>query len=210
MSIPTWGFGSWVHNKVVDPLLLILRRGAEPKQLAFSAALGFTLGVFPICGVTVFLCGLAIPILGSRCHAPTVLLINFVATPIELSLIIPFLRLGETISGGSHFPLTSDALKKVLTGKASTEVLMSIVHAMLGWLIAAPFILAVLYVLLLPCFKVLVQKFKPKSASSSPKKPSAEVRLKHYVKEEEADQKAAPHESADVSELLVPLRSSQS
>lgn len=25
-------------------------RGAEPKQLAFSAALGITMGVFPICG----------------------------------------------------------------------------------------------------------------------------------------------------------------
>ncbi|KAL9245142.1 hypothetical protein vseg_018827 [Gypsophila vaccaria] len=199
--------GSWFHNKVVDPLLLILRRGAEPKQLAFSSALGFTLGVFPICGVTVFLCGLAIPILGSRCHAPTVLLMNFVATPIELSLIIPFLRLGETISGGSQFPLTSDALKKVLTGKASTDVLMSIVHAMLGWLVAAPFILAVLYVLLLPIFKVLVRKFK--SASSSPKAPNLEVRLKHYLKEDHDEQKA-PHESAEVSELLVPLRSSQS
>lgn len=28
-------------------------RGAEPKQLAFSAALGITLGVFPICGMLV-------------------------------------------------------------------------------------------------------------------------------------------------------------
>lgn len=35
-------------------------------------------------GVTVFLCGLAIAILGSHCHAPTVMLTNFVATPIEL------------------------------------------------------------------------------------------------------------------------------
>lgn len=28
-----------------------LGRGAEPNQLAFSAALGITLGVFPICGM---------------------------------------------------------------------------------------------------------------------------------------------------------------
>ncbi|CAO2834428.1 unnamed protein product [Amaranthus hypochondriacus] len=170
--------GSWLHNKIVEPLLQILRRGAEPKQLAFSSALGFTLGVFPICGVTVFLCGLAIPLLGSRCHPPTVLLINFVATPIELSLVVPFLRLGEAICGGPQFPLTSDALKKVLTGKASVEVLLSIVHALVGWLFAAPFILALLYVLLLPCFKILVRKFS--SAPTSPKKPKGheEVRLK--------------------------------
>jgi len=45
------------------------------------------------------------------------------------SLVVPFLRFGEIITGGSHFPLTSDALKKVFTGEASHEVLLSIAHA---------------------------------------------------------------------------------
>jgi len=48
---------------------------------------------------------------------------------LAFSLVVPFLRLGEVISGGSHFPLTSDALKKVLTGQASREVLLSVAHA---------------------------------------------------------------------------------
>jgi uncharacterized protein (DUF2062 family) len=59
-------------------------RGTEPKQLALSGALGLTLGVFPICGVTVFLCAAAVAILGGKCNAATVMLANFVATPIEL------------------------------------------------------------------------------------------------------------------------------
>ncbi|XP_077231794.1 uncharacterized protein LOC143864831 [Tasmannia lanceolata] len=169
----------WLNKKIIDPLVEILRRGAEPKQLAFSAALGITLGVFPICGVTVFLCVLAIGLLGNHCHAPSVMLANFVATPIELSLVVPFLRLGEVISGGPHFPLNSDALKKVVTGQASREVLLSFVHALLGWLIAAPFILGALYVVFLPCFKLLVHKFS--SLPPSPKKllhPHTEVKLK--------------------------------
>lgn len=33
------------------------------------------------------------------------------------------------ITGGPHFPLTSGALKKVLSGSASHEVLLSIAHA---------------------------------------------------------------------------------
>ncbi|KAF3665732.1 hypothetical protein FXO37_10906 [Capsicum annuum] len=36
------------------------------------------------CRVAVFLCGFAIAALGSMCHAPTVLLANFIVTPIEL------------------------------------------------------------------------------------------------------------------------------
>ncbi|KAL3598384.1 hypothetical protein D5086_006302 [Populus alba] len=127
--MPQMGLLAWLDKKIVDPLYQILRRGLEPKQLAFSTALGIALGIFPICGVTVLLCGLAIALLGSLCHAPTVLLANFIATPIELSLVVPFLRLGEVMSGGPPFPLTSDALKKVLTGQASREVILSIAHA---------------------------------------------------------------------------------
>ncbi|EYU22698.1 hypothetical protein MIMGU_mgv11b023536mg, partial [Erythranthe guttata] len=124
---------SWFRTRITDPLLQILRRGTEPKQLAFSAALGITLGLFPICGVTVFLCGIAIALLGSLCHAPTVMLTNFIVTPIELSLMVPFLRFGEFVTGGPHFPLTSDAFKKVLTGQASIEVFQSIFHAVVNY-----------------------------------------------------------------------------
>lgn len=177
-----WRLGllsSWINRKIIDPLFQIIKKGAEPKQLAFSTALGITLGLFPICGVTVFLCGMAIAILRTRCHAPSVMLANFIATPIELSLVVPFLRLGEVISGGPHFTLTSDALKKVVTGRASREVLLAVSHALLGWITAAPFILGMLYIVLVPCFKYLVQKLNP--SPSSPQKQlhsKAEVKIK--------------------------------
>ncbi|XXG60606.1 hypothetical protein AAC387_Pa04g2470 [Persea americana] len=136
--MPRMGLMLWIDRKIVEPLVQILQRGAEPKQLAFSAALGITLGIFPICGVTVILCGMAIALLGTLCHAPSVMLANFIATPIELSLVVPFLRFGEVISGGPHFPLTSDALKKVVTGQASREVLFSIFHAKCSALPSSP------------------------------------------------------------------------
>ncbi|PIA55260.1 hypothetical protein AQUCO_00800173v1 [Aquilegia coerulea] len=161
------GVMPWINRKIVDPVILILQRGTEPKQLAFSTALGIALGVFPIVGVPVFLCGMAIALLGSLCHAPSVMLANLISTPLELSLVVPFLRFGEVICGGHHFPLTSDALKKVFTGQASREVLLSIAHALLGWLVASPLILAILYVALLPCFKLLVHKFS--ALPTSPK-----------------------------------------
>ncbi|ESQ33434.1 hypothetical protein EUTSA_v10008879mg [Eutrema salsugineum] len=159
MAISKVRLKAWFSKKISEPLVQILRRGAEPKQLAFSAAIGITMGVFPICGVTVLLCGVAIASLGSLCHAPTVMLFNFIATPIELSLVVPFLRLGEKLTGGAHFPLTSDALKKVFTGQASREVFFSIGNALLGWLIATPFVVVGLYILFLPCFTILVRKF---------------------------------------------------
>ncbi|KAL9432274.1 hypothetical protein AB3S75_027318 [Citrus x aurantiifolia] len=175
------GIGLWFNKRIVEPLLQILRRGAEPNQLAFSTALGITLGLFPICGAAVFLCGMAIAALRSRCHAPSVMLANFIATPIELSLVVPFLRFGEALTGGTHFPLNSDALKRVLTGKASQEVLLSIAHALLGWLVATPFILTALYIVLLPVFKILVRKFSSAALSSKKELHSySEIKLKSY------------------------------
>lgn len=166
-----------IQTKIVAPILQVIKRGAEPKQLAFSAALGVTIGIFPICGTTVILGGLAIAMLGSRCNAVTVMVLNLAATPLELSLIIPFLRLGEAVSGSGHFPLTANALKNVVTGHASKDVLLSIAHAMLGWLIAAPFVLGVLYAASVPCFKVLVDRFGsgPSTSSPSPRTPMKAV-----------------------------------
>lgn len=50
------------------------------------------LAKFSLTGVTVFLCGAAIVLLGSLCHAPTVMLANFMATPIELRYLHAFDR----------------------------------------------------------------------------------------------------------------------
>ncbi|KAG0584668.1 hypothetical protein KC19_3G226600 [Ceratodon purpureus] len=143
----------WGRTKIVNPLMLILQRGTEPKQLAFSAALGFTLGVFPIYGVTALLCGVAIAALGNKINGPTLILANLLATPFEFSLMIPFLRIGETLVGASSFPLTKDALWQAISGKASGELLHAIGHALLGWLVAGPFLCVALYFTLVPVIK---------------------------------------------------------
>ncbi|KAJ3681432.1 hypothetical protein LUZ60_015921 [Juncus effusus] len=162
------GLVAWLNNKIVDPLLQILKKGAEPKVLAFSTALGITIGVFPIFGVTVFLCGFAIAVLRDRCHGPTVMLFNFIVTPLEISLVIPFLRLGEGLSGGAQFPLSKDAFKLIITGQASSELLFAVFNALLGWFVASPFILGAIYFATIPCFKYLVKKFRPPSSPKTP------------------------------------------
>lgn len=176
----------WWKSKIADPVLLILRRGTEPKQLAFSTALGFTLGVFPICGVTVFLCGVAAAILGSKCHTPSLMLANFIATPIELSLIVPFLRFGEwIIRSDQQFELTSDAFKKIISGSASRDLLIAVFHVILGWLILAPVIIGALYVLFVPVFRWATQKFGVDHRKQVPSQKSS-IRLGEMSPKKEA------------------------
>lgn len=149
----------WARNRIYKPLVIILRRGIEPKQLALSAALGITLGVFPVCGITVVFCVIAIAILGTRCNGPTMMLANFVATPLQMSLMVPFLRGGERIMGSSPFALSKDALWQALIGKASGDLFSAIGHAMLGWLVSSPFLFTAFYLLLLPSTRWAQRRF---------------------------------------------------
>eukprot|EP01018_Ginkgo_biloba_P013159 Gb_16977 [translate_table: standard] len=163
-----WLIIRWGRNKIVDPFIVILRRGLAPKQLSISAALGLTLGVFPVyvvaesswpssrmrtrskgslmlctilVRVTVLLCAIMAALLRSNCHVPTLMLANLVATPLEIGLLVPFLRLGEWVTHGEHFPLTSDALWKAITGHASHAIIYGLLHALIGWAIMAPVLL---------------------------------------------------------------------
>eukprot|EP00250_Pteridium_aquilinum_P008117 c17688_g2_i1 orf=821-1195(+) len=64
----------WSQQKVIDPFVVILRRGLEPRLLSLSAALGVALGVFPVCGVPLIFCAIAALVLRSKCHVPTLML----------------------------------------------------------------------------------------------------------------------------------------
>ncbi|CAI5979765.1 unnamed protein product [Closterium sp. NIES-64] len=147
----------WVTRRfkasVLDPTLAIFRGGVPPKQLAFSLAAGFTAGLFPLCGLTAVLCT-AVAFLLNACgvpaHAPSMMAATFLATPFELSLIIPYMRLGEFIFQADRLSVSPSALVGALTGKSSSRLLMGLVHAVVAWLITSPFLTWILYRVLLP------------------------------------------------------------
>lgn len=56
--------------------------------------------------------------------------------------------------------------------------MQSLFWQLLGWLIAAPFILGILYVVFLPCFKYLLHKFSAVSSSSMQPLPHPEINIK--------------------------------
>lgn len=153
----------WGRHRVFDPFIVILRRGLEPKLLSLSAALGLTLGVFPVCGVTVGLCAIAAVILQSKCHWPTLILANFVVTPFQLGLVVPFVRVGELVTNGHHFPFTPKALWNFIRGRASRDVLFGVLHAVIGWSIFAPFTFSFFFVIFFPIFRCLIRRFGPTS-----------------------------------------------
>ncbi|KAI5073546.1 hypothetical protein GOP47_0011559 [Adiantum capillus-veneris] len=155
----TW-IAKWGHRKVVDPFIVILQRGLESKLLSLSAALGLTIGLFPVCGVTMVFCALAAVLLRSKCHVPTLMLGNFVASVFELGLLIPLMRVGEMVTGGEHFIISSSGLWEAIRGRQPPHGLVfGMLHAVIGWSLVAPFCVAVLYIVFLPIFQYLTAKF---------------------------------------------------
>jgi len=71
---------------------LWLKQGMSPRRLALTIALGCAIGCIPVVGIPTLLCaGLA---LGLRLNLPAIQAANYAVMPLQLILIVPFVRLG--------------------------------------------------------------------------------------------------------------------
>ena len=120
--------------------------GEEPMwKTAWTAALGFAIGMFPLIGVTTIVCVLLAGVLRLR-QAP-IQLGNYAALPLQIILLIPCLRLGERITGAERFVFDPLQLLKSFPTVSETTahaVVMAQWHMIEGWAVMAPvaFILA--------------------------------------------------------------------
>lgn len=120
--------------------VLWLGQGISPQRLAVTLALGFAVGCIPVIGIPTVLCaGLALAL---RLNLPAIQAANYAAMPLQLALIVPFVRLGGRITAWlpsaestqfaipralDHFSVLN--LSARMTGMAG--------QALLAWLVAA-------------------------------------------------------------------------
>ncbi len=89
--------------------------GATPRTLAWSIALGLLVGINPIVGSTTVLC-LALSFI-FRLNAVASQIANHLVFPLQLALVIPFLRVASRVFGLAEMPLSPQAL--VLAARTS-------------------------------------------------------------------------------------------
>jgi hypothetical protein len=142
---------SWVRRRVVDPIVALLKQGATPERIALSMAVGACVGVFPVLGTTTVICLVVAWIF--RLNVAAIEILNYVVYPLQVALIIPFVRLGEHLVRAAPTPLALPQLVAMFragTLHAIGVVWRSLMYASLVWLLVAPLLMAVLYVILLP------------------------------------------------------------
>lgn len=96
----------WINRRIVSPVLAQLKQGASPDQIALSLAVGFVLACFPVVGTTTLLC-LAAGYL-FRLNHPTLQAVNYLAYPVQIALLIPFVRFGERLFGSVPMSASGD------------------------------------------------------------------------------------------------------
>ncbi|MDO9182306.1 MAG: DUF2062 domain-containing protein [Bacteriovorax sp.] len=92
-----------MFNKITRTFLDQIKQGVTPEKLALSIAFGVVLGTMPVLGITTTMCVFAAFIF--RLNHVAIQSLNYIAYPVQILLIIPFIRLGEWIYGRSNTPL---------------------------------------------------------------------------------------------------------
>lgn len=97
---------SWKY--ITGSLAQALKQGITPRKLALTCALGAVIGTFPLFGTTTAICfAIAIPL---RLNIAIIQLVNYLLAPLQIVLILPFIKAGTSVFGLKPFPYTSEQL----------------------------------------------------------------------------------------------------
>jgi uncharacterized protein (DUF2062 family) len=144
----------WFNRKVRDPLLVELKQGITAKDLALACAVSLAIAVNPFIGTTTILCLLAGKIF--RLNHVVMQIINYFSYPLQIALIIPWIRLGEKMTGAEaqvfEFSQMKAEFSESFVNFMSKFCEMGF-HAFLGWLVVIPWVTWILYRILILIFK---------------------------------------------------------
>jgi uncharacterized protein (DUF2062 family) len=162
MSEPGERAAGTFARRVRKPLVALLVAGASPRRLALSLALGLAIGAFPVIGATTLLCAVVAVVF--RLNLVAIQIVNYLAYPVQLALLIPLVRIGEWMFGAPPIPLSLAMLRASLAADAWGTVQhlwRSEVHAIAAWFLVAPLIVGAAYAIFLPLVRGLAGRIRP-------------------------------------------------
>lgn len=154
------GPGPGWRRRVVAPLRALLTQGVTPDRIAFTLAIGTACSLFPFLGLTSLLnlgAGLAL-----RLNQPLLQVLNQLLGPLQLLLILPYVRCGEWLWGAGGHRFTVAEMVAVFREAAFGEFLQQFgwagVHAFSAWVLTAPLLVLAIHAGLRPAVRRLASK----------------------------------------------------
>jgi len=157
--------GNFLQRRVIKPLGKLLSQGVTPEKLALSLALSAALAVIPAFGWSVWLC--AIAGLAFGLNLPAMQAVNYFLYPAQVALLLPFFRLGEKLFRAPHLPLSVSQIFSMVRANFWDAIKLlwnTTWHAMVVWALLAPFAVGLIYFVLLPIFRRIVNRQTPPPA----------------------------------------------
>ena len=155
------------HRWVIAPIVRQLKQGTSPERLSWSATLGVTLGIFPIMGTTSIVCFAAGWVF--KLNQPVLHLFKSITYPLQLVLILVYIRLGQRLNGE---PLLTLSIPEMLgqfkddPGQFARDFGMAALYGIEAWALSCLFLIPILYFVFLPLLRKLVPTKKEKPQPS--------------------------------------------
>lgn len=154
---------SWWQRRIVLPVKQQLTQGITADRITLTIALGLTLGIFPILGSSILLCGIAGVML--KLNQPIIQAIGTLAYPLQLVLLLPFYRAGEWMFNQPHIPLSITVLIQRFfadVGQFLKDYGMTGVRGIIVWCIIAPVLGPILYFIIRKPIRALAARLQTK------------------------------------------------
>ena len=159
--------GFW-QRRLIQPIRNQLTQGVSVKAIAIGIAVGAVCGIFPVLGTTTVLTTLFAFLL--KLNQPVAQAINFLVYPLHIALIPAFIRFGEFLFGADPIPFSISPMLKQFSD-APIDFLYqfkaTFIHCITGWLVAAPFIAALIILMVTPVLKSAALRLTSKKTKSS-------------------------------------------
>ena len=164
------------RSRVLRPILDQLTQGLSADTIALTIAVGLCIAVIPIIGVTTALSFLAAWAL--RLNQPIIQTINWTSYPLQLLLIIPFIRLGEKIFGAPRMRFSVNEL--IAMARADplgtlTALGATFGHAAVAWLLCSPIIVGAVYLGAKPVLQTLARHLRARREAGAGPEAEAEA-----------------------------------
>lgn len=138
-----------VHSRILAPLKKVIKSGISIKRISVSLALGITIGLIPFYGITTIL--ISVVALSLRLNFVAMQIAHYIVHPIQLALLIPFLKVASHIMPNSDVEFTLAeyvSLFKDNFWHAMQELWLVNLSAVLIWLlISIPLFIGLYYLI---------------------------------------------------------------
>lgn len=147
--------GGFWQRRVLGPIRAQLTQGVAPDAIARALAVGTVCSLFPFFGFTTLLnlgVGLAL-----RMNQPILQTLNQLLGPVQLVLILVYVRLGEVLWRATDDRFTVTELMQAFRDKSFSDFVARFgwagVHALTAWLLTAPLVMAAVYFVVRPALR---------------------------------------------------------